>query len=191
MLGPPPSPHTQTHPTHTHHSVCILLRWLQTLQRFVARVVTCILWLFCSSADSIRSYLQLPLENEFVEQELAEPEPGKRYAIGQGLLPYLKEKQQKSVPTLAFTMPHESDAVALQNWVAHLKALFPNKPVPKAKAQRQSVSCWSCCLDLSHRLLVLQSISILRSLYVCFWESLYLWKTRFCLVGFSLENCAS
>jgi hypothetical protein len=45
-------------------------------------------WLFF--AESVGAYLGKHLAQDFVDQELAEPEPGKRYVIGQGLIPHLQ-----------------------------------------------------------------------------------------------------
>ena len=93
-------------------------------------------------AESISKFLGQSVSQEFVEQELAEPEPGKRYTIGAGLVPYLQAKQPRTNPSLAFTMPSESDPLALQSWLSDLKALFPSKPAPKvkgAKAQAFSI----------------------------------------------------
>ena len=87
----------------------------------------------CCLADSINMHLGETLPKEFIESELAEPEPGKRYAIGHGLVPYLQHRGPRKVPTLAFTMPPEGDEAAVASWVAQLKALFPTKPQPKSK----------------------------------------------------------
>lgn len=43
---------------------------------------------FC--AESIVKYLGYELPPDFVESQLAEPEPGKRYAIGSELSPHLQ-----------------------------------------------------------------------------------------------------
>lgn len=85
-------------------------------------------------AESISTYLGQQLAAEFVDHELAEPEPGKRYVIGQGLVPHLQARCHRKVPTLAFTMPADGDSSAMADWLARLRALFPAKPLSKRKA---------------------------------------------------------
>lgn len=68
-----------------------------------------------------------------MDVELAEPEPGKRYTIGQRLVPHLHAKLPRKVPTLAFTMPPDGQEAALEAWLAGLRALFPKKPAPKPR----------------------------------------------------------
>lgn len=94
-----------------------------------------------ADADSINMHLNAQLPKDYIENELAEPEPGKRYVIGPGLVPYLHDRQPRKVPTLAFTMPPEDDLPATAAWVAQLKALFPVKPLPKAKILASNRAC--------------------------------------------------
>lgn len=54
-------------------------------------------------AESIMSYLGHELPLEFVDGELAEPEPGKRYTIGAQLVPALQVKQIILVLCLVFS----------------------------------------------------------------------------------------
>ena len=89
-------------------------------------------------AESICKYVGCNLPTELINSELAEPEPGKRYVIGPGLVPHLQAKQPRKVPTLAFTMPGDDNSTAVAAWVAQLKALFPKKPAPKSKAESKA-----------------------------------------------------